>query len=309
MKRKRIGVLAGGWSSEREISLLSGRNIYNSLKRQGFDAVFIDVDHNFMERLKEEKIDVAFVILHGKPGEDGTVQGVLELLSIPYTGSGVEASAISMDKFTTKKLFEAHKIPTPAYIFIPKDSSLEDKLKEAEERFGFPMVLKPRGEGSSVGVRIIKDPASLRRDSKEAKEKFGDIILEKYIRGMIATVGILNERPLPILEIIPKHQEFYNYKAKYTKGETEFIIPARLERDIYEKVQSLALAAHKAIGCWGFSRVDLIVEENTRPYLLEVNSIPGMTELSDLPAEASYEGMSYDELVFEILKSAFTRPQ
>lgn len=308
MKRKRIGVLAGGWSSEREISLLSGRNVYNSLKRQGFDAIFIDVNHNFMERLKQERIDVAFVILHGKPGEDGTIQGVLELLSIPYTGSGVEASAISMDKFTTKRLFEAHKIPTPSYIFIPKDSSLEDKLKEAEKRFGFPMVLKPRAQGSSVGVKIIKDPTSLKRECKQAKERFGDLILEKYIKGMMATVGILNERALPILEIVPKHQEFYDYKAKYTKGETEFIIPAGLERDVYEKTQSLALAAHKVIGCWGFSRVDLIVEDNKRPYLLEVNSIPGMTELSDLPAEASYEGMSYDELILEILKSAFTRP-
>lgn len=293
----------GGWSSEREISLRSGENVYQSLIRQGFSAVKINIGKNFAQQILKAKIDIAFIILHGKPGEDGTIQGFLELLEIPYTGSDVVASAIGMDKIATKRLFEYAKIPTPPYVFIPKDNSITLVVKTAPRKLGFPMILKPRAEGSSVGCVIIDNKNDLLHQCQKSQQEFGDIFLEKFINGMIATVGILGQRPLPILELVPKRQRFYDFKAKYTRGETEFIIPARLPKPIYKKIQALALAAHNIIGAKGFSRVDLIMTKN-KPYFLEVNTLPGMTELSDLPAQANHAGITYDELVLEILKSA-----
>ena len=303
LKNKKIGVIMGGWSSEREISLRSGENVHQSLKRQGFNALKIDINRNFAQQIKNAKIDIAFIILHGKPGEDGTIQGFLELLEIPYTGSDVVASAIGMDKVITKRLFESAKIPTPAYVYLPKRCNLLKQIKIAQTKLGFPMILKPKAEGSSVGCEIIDNTKNLLSICQNAQRKFGDIFLEKFINGMIATVGILGRKVLPILELVPKKQRFYDFKAKYTKGETEFIIPARLPKPIYQQTQKLALNAHNVIGAKGFSRVDLIIAKN-RPYFLEVNTLPGMTELSDLPAQAKHIGISYDELVLEILKSA-----
>jgi D-alanine-D-alanine ligase len=303
LKNKRIGVIMGGWSSERKISLRSGENVYQSLKRQGFNAVKININRNFARQIEKAKIDIAFIILHGKPGEDGTIQGYFELMGIPYTGSDVPASAIGMDKITTKRLFEYAGIPTPKYIFLPRASSLSAVVKIAQKKLGLPMILKPRAEGSSVGCEIIDSPQDLLKKCQRARKKFGDIFLEKFVDGMIATVGIIGQQVLPILELVPKQQRFYDFKAKYTKGETEFIIPARLAKQVYKKVQALALAAHNLIGAKGFSRVDLIVRKN-RPYFLEINTLPGMTELSDLPAQARHIGISYDTLVLEILKSA-----
>jgi D-alanine-D-alanine ligase len=303
LKKKRIGVIMGGWSSEREISLRSGANVYSSLKRQGFKATKIDIKRNFAEQIKKARIDIAFIVLHGKPGEDGTIQGFFELLNIPYTGSDVVASAIGMDKIMTKRLLEYAKIPTPNYVFIPKDGLITESVKEAEKNIGFPMILKPRAEGSSVGCVIIDNPIELLKQCIKGQREFGDIFLEKFIGGMIATVGIIGQRVLPILELVPKKQRFYDFKAKYTKGETEFIIPARLPKKVYTQVQQLALKAHNIIGTTGFSRVDLVTSKN-KPYFLEINTLPGMTELSDLPAQAKHVGISYDELVLEILKSA-----
>jgi D-alanine-D-alanine ligase len=247
LTKKRIGVIMGGWSSEREISLRSGKNVYQSLKRQGFNTVRIDIGRNFDEQIRQAKIDIAFVILHGKPGEDGTIQGFLELLNIPYTGSDVIASAIGMDKITTKRLFEYAKIPTPPYLFIPKDGSITESVKFAKKKIGFPMILKPRAEGSSVGCAIIDEPTMLLKEVVKAQREFGDIFLEKFFDGTITTVGIIGQRGLPILELVPKKQRFYDFKAKYTKGETEFIIPARLPKKLYTKVQTLALKAHNII--------------------------------------------------------------
>ncbi|MEO0092232.1 MAG: D-alanine--D-alanine ligase [candidate division WOR-3 bacterium] len=306
LKKMRIGVIMGGWSSEREISLRSGENIYQSLRRQGFNSIKIDITRNFAQQIKDAKIDLAFIALHGKPGEDGTIQGFLELMGIPYTGSGVLASAIGIDKITTKRLWEYAGIPTPSYLLISQDQTkvkIKETIKTAQKKLGFPMILKPRAEGSSVGCVIIDDSDMLQKECIKGMKNFGDIFLEKFIPGMIATVGILGERVLPILELVPKHQRFYDYKAKYTKGETEFIIPARIKQPLYKRIQKFALLAHNIIGAKGYSRIDLIVSEN-KPYFLEINTLPGMTELSDLPAQAKYVGISYDELVLEILKSA-----
>ncbi len=298
----RVGVIAGGWSKEREISILTGEKVYASLKRQGFDCLFLDISKDFAREIIEAKIDVAFIALHGRPGEDGTIQGFLELSGIPYTGSGVMASAIGMDKITTKRLFEYAKIPTPRYRIIEKGDKKE--ITSAVKELGLPLVLKPRYEGSSVGVKILRDKERLQKEIKKAKEEFGEVFLEEYIPGMIATCGILNNRPLPVLELCPKRSEFYDYQAKYTKGETEFIIPARLPKEITKRIQRLSLLAHQVIGCRCYSRVDLVVYQKKRPYFLELNTLPGLTELSDLPKEAESIGISYDELILTILKSA-----
>lgn len=304
LKLKRIGVLMGGWSSEREISLRSGKNVYESLKRQGFNCVAIDIGKNFARRIERAKTDIAFIILHGKPGEDGTIQGFLELMDIPYTGSGVVASAVGMDKVISKRLFESARIPTPKYVPILTDSDINSCLRQAEKKFSYPMILKPRYEGSSVGIQLFRNGRNLKGEVIKTRRKFGDLLLEQFIEGMIATVGIVGKKVLPILELVPKKQEFYDYKAKYTKGETEFIIPARVPKPVYRKIQDLALAVHQVIGCRGFSRVDLVADKSNRPFFLEVNTLPGMTELSDLPAQAASIGISYDELVRTILLSS-----
>ena len=305
--KEKIGVLMGGWSREREISLRSGRKVSESLERQGFDVVCIDVGRNVAEVLRREQIDVAFIALHGKPGEDGTVQGLLETMGIAYTGSGVLASALALDKLMSKSIFMHEAIPTPPYIAVLSDDDLDSVTARAVQDLKLPMVLKPRAEGSSIGVEIIESADEVRPSVLRLRTAFGDLLMEKYISGMDATCGILGTaaqtRALPVLELVPKNR-FYDYEAKYTKGATQFIIPARLSPAIYESTQEIALRAHKAVGAWGFSRVDMVVSSDGEPYVLEVNTMPGMTELSDLPAEAEAVGISYDQLVAEMLRSA-----
>ncbi|MCS7250282.1 MAG: D-alanine--D-alanine ligase [candidate division WOR-3 bacterium] len=304
LKEKKIGVICGGWSKEREISLLTAKNVAQALERIGLRYQLIDINRNFYKQIIEAKIDIAFIALHGKPGEDGTIQGFLELIGIPYTGSGVLASAIGMDKILTKILFQYGKIPTPKFITLNKNENLLEKINLAEKELGFPMVIKPRYEGSSVGVEIIENKKELIRKAKILRKEFGDIFFEEYIKGMIATCGILDDKPLPILELVPKRERFYSYKAKYTKGETEFIVPARLDKKTTLKIQELSLKAHKILGCKGYSRVDLVVKDDKKPYFLEINTLPGLTELSDLPKEAEALGISYDEVILKILKTA-----
>ncbi len=299
---KTIGVLYGGWSSEREISISSGKTVAESLKKQGFVVKEIDVDRNFIKKL--HGIDIAFVALHGKPGEDGTIQGILEFLGIPYTGSGVIGSAIGMDKIISKYLFESRGIPTPEYYY-----EKEINVDKIIEKLGLPVVIKPRAEGSSVGVSIVEKREDLVKKIKSVTKKYPDIFFEQYIPGMMATCGILNEVPLPVLEIAPKKRKFYDYKSKYTKGMTEYIIPARLPEDKYKLTQSLALSAHKSINAYGFSRVDFVFDFEHNPYVLEVNTIPGLLPESNLPLEARAIGLNYDELIFEILKTALVRIQ
>jgi len=304
LRKRKIGVLMGGWSSEREISLLSGQRVLNSLKGQGFQAVGIDVNRNFTDQIKRAKIDLAFVILHGRPGEDGTIQGYLDLLGIPYTGSGVTASAICIDKVITKMLFERAGIPTPPYFVIEAGADVAVIVAEAEKQFGYPMIAKPRAEGSSVGIELLEGRRGAAERSERVRRGFGDILLEQFIPGMIATVGILVDEVLPILELVPKRQAFYDYEAKYTRGETEFVLPARLDPKVADRVRELALKAHRLMGCSGFSRIDLIVKQGKLPYFLEINTLPGLTDISDFPAEAEHAGISYDEMIFRILSDA-----
>ncbi len=306
LRKRRIGVLMGGWSSEREISLLSGRRVLDSLKAQGYKAIGIDMSRSFAEQIKRAKIDIAFIALHGCPGEDGTIQGFLELQGIPYTGSGVAASAVCMDKLITKMLFKQAGIPTPDFVAAGAEDEVYETLADAEERFGYPMIVKPRAEGSSVGIELLPGRRGARDRCHRVQRGFGAFVVEPFVQGMIATVGILGEKALPVLELVPKRRRFYDYESKYTRGETEFIIPARLPKRTMARVEALALKAHQLLGCCGFSRVDLVLKNGRIPYLLEVNTIPGLTHLSDLPAEAEAVGISYNDLIFRILADALT---
>lgn len=304
LRKRKIGVLMGGWSSEREISLLSGQRVLESLKQQGYQVAGIDITRSFVDQIKHAKIDLAFVILHGRPGEDGTIQGYLELLGIPYTGSGVATSAICMDKVITKMLFRQMAIPTPDFVVVTGRDDLGAGLAAAEKQFGFPMVAKPRAEGSSVGIELLEGRRGAQERCERVRRGFGDILLEPFVSGMIATVGIVGSDVLPVLELVPKRQRFYDYEAKYTRGETDFILPARLDARTEKKVKELALKAHFGLGCRGFSRADLVVKGGSQPYFLELNTLPGLTDISDLPAQAAHVGISYDELVFRVLADA-----
>ena len=308
---KRIAVLMGGKSGERQVSLRSGARIATALQRFGADVMTIDpIDLDWVERMRAASIEIAFLGLHGKGCEDGTIQGVLEAFEFSYTGSGVLASALAMNKVMTKRVLSTLNIPTPDYIAVDPNQSLDLQCEEALNRLGLPLVLKPASEGSSIGVSIIWEVSELRRIAHKTQHQFGEIFFERYIQGQEVTVGLLGIektlRALPILELVPK-REFYDYEAKYTQGMTEFIIPARLSDSLTEQVQEIALGAHQAVGCWGVSRVDMLVDTDGHPYVMEINTLPGLTDLSDLPAQAVAAGMSYDELIYEILTSAQMR--
>lgn len=304
LRKRKIGVLMGGWSSEREISLLSGQRVLNSLKNQGFQAVAIDINRNFVNQIRDAKIDLAFIILHGRPGEDGSIQGYLDMLGVPYTGSGVTASAVCMDKVFTKELFRRWGVPTPDDVVIGADDPVGSAVAEAEKKFGYPMIAKPRAEGSSVGIELLEGRRGAVERCERVRRGFGDILLEQFVPGMVATVGILVNEALPILELVPKRQKFYDYEAKYTRGETDFILPARLDPKVEQQIKDLAVRAFRRAGCKGFARVDLVVKGAKQPYFLEINTLPGLTDISDLPAEAEAAGISYDELIFRILADA-----
>jgi D-alanine-D-alanine ligase len=297
----KVGVIAGGISSEREVSLRSGQAVFNALKELGFNAVFIDAGKDLCEKIKEEKIDIAFLVLHGGWGENGAVQGMLEVMGIPYTGSGVLSSALAMDKEATKKIFIYHGIPVPPFKVVYKQEyfSLSFNL----EPLNFPLVVKPAEEGSSVGVNIVKNEVEL-KSALENAFKYGQrAILEKFIEGREIHIGVLGDRALGGVEVRPK-KGFYDYESKYTKGLTEYILPPEINNDLYEKLKDLGLKAHKALGCKGGTRVDMIVDSNGNPYVLEVNTIPGMTETSLLPKISQLSGYDFKGLVKEILELA-----
>jgi D-alanine-D-alanine ligase len=305
-KNKKIGVLTGGISSEREISLKTGRNIFESLKRSGYDADFIDVKDDLLEKVRA--IDIAFLALHGRFGEDGTVQGMLELLKIPYTGSGVLSSAVVLDKILSKKIFIQEDIPTPPFIELDLNDpipELDDLNEEIGVKTGYPLVVKPNSEGSTIGIRTIYDSSQLEDGIKEAVRYDKRILLEKYIKGRELTVGIIGLEPetLPIIEIKPK-SGFFDFDSKYKNDLTEYIIPADLEKGIAENIMEISMNCHKILGCSGISRVDFILDSASTPYVLEINTMPGMTSTSLVPMAASAVGISFDLLVEIILDSA-----
>lgn len=298
---KKIGVLMGGMSEEREVSLKTGEAIAAALERRGYRQKTIIVDSEIPFVLKQEEIEIAFIALHGRYGEDGAIQGLLEMMKIPYTGSGISASALAMNKIASRDVFRAHKIPTPpSYVLTKKKAS---QFRPDRLPFDFPVVVKPVSEGSSVGVKIVKGSSQLSMTLKETFYYGPRIIIEKYISGMEVHVGILGERALGAIEIRPKGP-FYDYSAKYVPGMSEHIFPAPLPSDDYQKVLDLGLKAHRALGCRGYSRVDLLLDHENHPYLLEVNSLPGMTETSLMPEIARGLGIDFDTLVERILEES-----
>lgn len=298
---KKIGVLMGGLSSEREVSLASGNAILAAFKEKGYHAVAVDVDRNVAGKLREHGIDVAFIALHGRFGEDGAIQGMLEVMGIPYTGSGILASALGMNKTFSKQIFTAHGLQVGPYRAVFSGDA--EKVKSALNEIAFPAVVKPCAEGSSVGVSLVFKKEDLAPAVKLAFEYGGEIIVERYIRGKEVQVGVLGNRALGAIEIVPK-EAFYNYRAKYEKGMSDHFFPARIPGDVYARTLEAGLAAHRAIGCRGYSRVDFIIDDTGIPYILEVNTLPGMTATSLLPEIAKGVGIPFPDLVEEILRLA-----
>ncbi len=307
LKTKTIGVLMGGLSGEREVSLRSGRNCLGALLASGYRAVAIDALQDVGRRIEDAGVEVAFLALHGRYGEDGTIQGLLEVMGVPYTGSGVLASALGMNKVAAKKVVAGSGLPTPDYCEVAPDESAAAAAGRIEARLGLPVMLKPEQEGSSLGVSKCKTAEQLESCIEAGRAEFGKMFAERFVAGAEITVGVIEREgrleALPILELVPKN-EFYDYHAKYTEGMTEFILPARLEPKVYAEAQRAAVAVFAAIGCRGYSRVDMMVDQAGVPWFVEVNTLPGMTELSDLPAQARAAGISYEELVETILLTA-----
>ena len=302
----KVGVLMGGVSAEREVSLRTGAAIAKALEEQGVNVVAMDVKRDLMELLRENPVDIAFVALHGTVGEDGVIQGVLEYLEIPYTGSGVLGSALCMNKVVSRAVCQVHGIP------VPKGTVVDASLRPVDggvpvEELGMPLVVKPPEQGSTVGISLVRDSSQL-RGAVELALRYGETALvEAYIPGKELTVGVLGAEAFPVIEIRPK-SGFYDYDSKYTPGMTEYLVPAPLDHETTEKVRELALRAHRALQCRGATRVDFrLSDEDGIPYFLEVNTIPGMTETSLLPKAAAVAGYSFGELVLAILREAWNR--
>jgi D-alanine-D-alanine ligase len=301
MKQQRVGILMGGLSAEHEVSIASGNAIYAALIGRGYDATRIFVDRDVDRVLRQEEIDVAFVALHGSYGEDGCVQGLLEILDIPYTGPGVTESALAMDKLKSKELFRLHNVPTPPYYAI--DAEQIPMLDEIHGSFGFPAFVKPRRQGSSLGAGRADDHAELRECCEHAARFDRSVLVERHIDGREIAVGVLDGRALGAIEIVPKG-EFYDYKAKYQAGQSEYHFPARLTPTRYQNVLRIAERAVRALDVSGAVRVDLLVTEGENEYVLEVNTLPGMTETSLLPKIARGAGYDFPDLCELILNRA-----
>jgi len=304
--RRRVGVVMGGSSGEREVSLRSGGAVADALEARGHDVVRIALGENFgrdfAATLARARIDVAFLALHGRHGEDGCVQGMLELAGIPYSGSSVLASALAMDKLKAKEMFRLHNVPTPPYYTVQASDDIAD-VESLHGSFGFPVVVKPRGEGSSLGVTKACGFPELANALRTAFDYDDTAIVERFVSGTEINVGILNGKVLGAIEIAPKGG-MYDYDAKYTPGMTEYFMPARLSPTRYRGVLNLADRAARALGCTGAVRVDLLVTSGENEYVLEVNTLPGMTQTSLLPKIAAHAGLDFGALCEGILDDA-----
>lgn len=302
LKSKTIGVLMGGLSTEREVSLNTGRACSDALQSLGYRVVDIDVQKDVAQKIAEAGIDVAFIALHGRYGEDGCIQGLLESMMIPYTGSGVLASAMGMNKIVAKRIFEAQGIPT-AKDTVLKLEDLKDFHGSKDLPFPLPVVVKPSGEGSSVGVSIAHTEEELSKAIDAAKGLKGDILVEQFVKGREIQAAVLDDEALGAIEIVPD-SSFYDYRAKYEIHTNKYLFPAPIPADQYEKVCAIALAAHRALGCSGASRSDLLVREDGSMVILELNSLPGMTAASLLPKIAKGRGIEFPQLCERLLLGA-----
>lgn len=304
MKKMTIALLSGGISSERDVSIASGNQVYEALYREKYDIIRYDPKSD-LPRLIEDapKIDAALIILHGPFGEDGTVQGLLDLLKIPYQGADVLGSAIGMNKVASKQLYEKSGLRIPSYMIFKRNDVLDPD--DCADRLGLPLVVKPVGSGSSVGISIVKSTDALKDAMDKAFIEDDEILVEMFIKGIELTGGVIgNEtlQALPIIEIIPdESHEFFDYDAKYTAGVTQEICPARIDDAMTEKAQACAKAAHRAIFCKGYSRTDMILSDE-EIYVLETNTIPGMTPTSLLPQAAAAAGISFSDLLDRLIE-------
>ena len=301
MTNKKIGVLLGGLSSEREVSLASGNAIVKALREKGYHPVAIDVGRDAAGKILEHGVEAAFIALHGKLGEDGAIQGMLEVMGIPYTGSGILASALGMNKTVSKQVFRSQGLLVGPYEVIYDGDA--GKVGAITEQIRFPVVIKPHAEGSSVGVSLVFNKEQVAPAVELAFQYGNEILVEKFIKGKEVQVGILGDRALGAIEIVPK-SAFYDYRAKYEKGMSDHFFPARVPEAVYRRALEAGLSAHRALGCRGYSRVDFIIDESGAPYILEVNTLPGMTATSLLPEIAKGAGISFPDLVEEILRLA-----
>ncbi len=304
----RVGVLMGGPSSEREISLKSGKAVLYALKDSGIDALGIDIITDNKEEnirlLKNYNLDCAFIALHGRFGEDGAIQDILEQVGLPYTGSGVRASRLAMDKIGALRIFRAGKLYVPRSHFLERPAY--NKNNDFKNDLGFPLVIKPANHGSSIGLSIVELEREIPAAIQLAFQFDERIVVEEYISGRELTVGVLDEKPLPVIEIVPKHK-FFDFEAKYQAGLTDYIIPAPLNKEVAENVQQAALQAHKLLGCFGCSRTDIILSKDNLPFVLETNTIPGMTATSLLPKAAKILGIDFNQLCLKLLELAYEK--
>jgi D-alanine-D-alanine ligase len=307
----KVAVLKGGRSLEREVSLRSAARVEDAVGALGHMAVGIDVGEDLVRRLRDERPDVVFIALHGPGGEDGTVQELLEILDLPYTGPGVAACALCMDKVAAKHEMRGAGIPTPDWAAFNATAFRElgaaDTLEEIEARLGFPLVVKPASQGSSLGVEFAASRDEVPQALVAAFSYDDRVLLERYVEGRELAVSVLDGEPLPIVEAIPREEDFFNFEARYEIGRTDYVCPAELPDDEARHVQELATRTYETLGCSGFARVDLMLGEEG-PQMLEVNAIPGLTDTSLLPMAAEAAGIDFTQLVERILASARERP-
>lgn len=304
----KIGVLMGGPSTEREISLKSGKAVFDALEKLGIAVEAIDIKTDDPKEnillVKSYGIDCAFIALHGRFGEDGAIQNILEQIQIPYTGSGVQASRLAMDKIASLEIFAKSGLSVPDFQEVKK-KAFSPGFKP-DSALGYPLVIKPASHGSSIGLSIISAYQDCAQAMTLAFNYDDNVVVQKYIKGRELTVGILDEKPLPVIEIIPKNF-FFDYEAKYLQGKTEYVIPAELDARRAGVVQEAAVSAHKLLGCYGCSRVDLILSPEGVPYILEINTIPGMTATSLLPKAAKVVGLDFSQLCVTLLRLAYAK--
>jgi D-alanine-D-alanine ligase len=309
----RVAVLKGGRSLERQVSLNSGARVEESLRRLGHEVIEIDVGHDLVDRLSADRPDLAFVVLHGRDGEDGTVQELLEVLAIPYTGSRVSACIRASDKVLAKHAMRDAGIPTPDFFAFSETAfrslGAAQALPAISSRLRFPIVVKPASQGSALGIKFARSEADVPTALIAAFSYDKKVLLERYVVGRELAVSILEQdgepRALPIVEAVPEQDAFYDFESRYEIGRTRFICPAELERDVSARVQDLALQAFQLLGCSVFARVDLMLDtETSEPFVLEVNPIPGLTGTSLLPQAADAAGIGFDDLIARIVARA-----
>lgn len=291
----RVAVLMGGWAAERDVSLVSGQAVLEGLLKRGVDAHGIDAGRDVLGVLSGGDFDRVFNVLHGRGGEDGQLQGGLDVLGLPYTGSGVLGSAIGMDKYRSKLLFDALDIPTPPFAVIEQERDLEQAAG-----LGFPLMVKPALEGSSIGMSRADNSVELKQAWQAAAKYDSHVFAEAWVHGGEYTAAILGRRPLPLIKL-ETDRAFYDYDAKYLLDDTRYLIPCGLSVELEQQFQSLAIRAFDAIGATGWGRVDILVDEQQRPFVIEVNTVPGMTGHSLVPMAAKAVGIEFDELVWQIL--------